>query len=118
MERLKTQRRQRRKTGLRARIRGTPLRPRLTVFRSHEHMYAQIVDDLAGRTLAAASTVEKGMAGGPGGNISAAKSVGKALAERATGAGISAVVFDRNGYRYHGRIKALADAAREAGLKF
>lgn len=113
---VKQVRRTRRKTGIRKRILGTPERPRLTVFRSNQHMYAQVIDDLDGRTLAAASTttvnVEKG------GDINAATQVGKALAEKATAAGIQQVTFDRNGFRYHGRVKALADAAREGGLTF
>jgi large subunit ribosomal protein L18 len=114
---LKTARRVRRKRSLRHRILGTPSRPRLTVFRSNKQIYAQVIDDLAGRTLASASSKEKG-AGGGGGNCTVAATVGKALGERAVKVGISAVVFDRNGYNYHGRIKALADAARESGLKF
>jgi large subunit ribosomal protein L18 len=115
---LKSTRRSRRRRGLRARIRGTPERPRLSVFRSHKHIYAQIIDDLSGRTLAAASTKEGGLSVRAGGNREAAVAVGKVLAQRATEAGIGAVVFDRGGYRYHGRVKSLADAAREAGLKF
>lgn len=95
-----------------------PGRPRLTVFRSSKHMYAQVIDDLSGRTLAAASTMEKDAKGGYGGNVAAAGEVGKRLAERAVAAGIGAVVFDRNGFKYHGRVKGLADGAREGGLKF
>jgi len=95
------------------------MRPRLSVFRSLKHIYAQVIDDLSGRTLASASSRDAEVPGSKaGGNVNAAKAIGKALAERATKAGVSAVVFDRNGYRYHGRIKALADAAREGGLKF
>jgi large subunit ribosomal protein L18 len=109
-------RRRRRKAGIRKRVFGGPQRPRLTVFRSNMHVYAQVIDDLTGRTLASASTVEKG-AKQAGGNKGAAVEVGKRVAERAREAGIEQVVFDRNGYRYHGRIKALADAAREGGLK-
>ena len=105
---------------IRRKIAGTAERPRLCVFRSLNHMYAQIVDDTEGKTLVAASTREKGVRGEAkgSGNISSAKLVGKAIAERARAKGIEAVVFDRGGYIYHGRVKALADAAREAGLKF
>lgn len=115
---ISIQRRMRRKKGLRRRISGTPGRPRLSVFRSLKHIYAQVIDDLAGRTVASASTRDAEVPGKSGGNVNAAKAVGKSLAERAIKAGVSQVVFDRNGYRYHGRIKALADAAREGGLKF
>ena len=95
-------------------------RPRLSVFRSGLHIYAQIIDDAAGNTLAAASTIEKDVQGGlkTTANIEAAKKVGKLLAERATAKGIKEVAFDRGGYKYHGRVKALADAAREGGLSF
>ncbi len=119
MERVKskTVRRLRRKAGVRKRVVGVPSRPRLTVFRSLKHIYAQVIDDLAGRTLVDASTSPKG-AGSAGGNCAAAAGVGKTLAERAKKAGITEVVFDRNGYAYHGRIKALAEAARKGGLKF
>ena len=92
-------------------------RPRLSVFRSNKHIYAQIIDDVAGKTLAAASSRAKDFSGGTG-NKAAAESVGKLIAERATAAGVDTVVFDRSGYLFHGRVKALADAAREAGLKF
>jgi len=115
---LKVQKRQRRKKGLRKRIFGVPARPRLTVFRSAKHIYAQVIDDLAGKTLACASTVEKQDKAERGGNKAAAEVVGKKIAERALGAGVNQVVFDRDGFRYHGRIKALADAARKGGLKF
>jgi large subunit ribosomal protein L18 len=101
-------------------VRGTAERPRLCVYRSLTHLYAQVIDDAAGRTLAAASSVDKEtrkqVKGG--GNVAAAKIVGKVVAERAKAKGIAQVVFDRGGYRYHGRVKALAEAAREAGLKF
>ena len=97
---------------------GEPQRPRLAVFRSLHHIYAQIIDDRAGRTLVAASTRDKDLKGAYGGNVAAAKKVGEALAARAKGAGVEQVVFDRGGHRYHGRVKALADAAREGGLKF
>jgi len=115
---LKKERRTRRTKGLRKRIFGMPDRPRLAVFRSARHTYAQVIDDLSGRTLASASTNEKSQKAANGGNVSAAKDVGTAIAERAKEAGVQAVVFDRGGFRYHGRVKALADAAREAGLKF
>lgn len=114
----KSVQRNRRKTGIRKRILGTPHRPRLTVFRSAAHIYVQIVDDLAGRTIVSASTVDKSNKMDKGGNVAAAQLIGKTIAERAKAAGIESVVFDRNGYRYHGRIKSLADAAREGGLKF
>jgi len=102
---------------LRKRLQGTPERPRLAVFRSIHHIYAQVIDDRAGRTLAAASSVEKA-AGASGGNVAAAKQIGQLIGERAKAKGITQVVFDRGGYLYHGRIKALADAARQAGLEF
>jgi len=101
-------------------VSGTPERPRLSVYRSLAHLYAQVIDDTTGRTLVSASSNDKEsrkQAKG-GGNVAAAKVVGKTVAERARQKGISQVVFDRGGYRYHGRVKALADAAREAGLKF
>jgi large subunit ribosomal protein L18 len=95
-------------------------RPRLSVFRSSKHIYAQVIDDEKGETVASASSMEKEMrtGGSTGANIDAAKAVGKLLAERAVKAGIKEVVFDRGGYLYHGRVKALADAARESGLSF
>jgi len=101
---------------IRKTLRGTGERPRLSVFRSLQHIYAQVIDDSQGRTLAAASSAEK--AGGGGGNLAGARQIGKLIAERALSRGITQVVFDRGGYQYHGRVKALADAAREAGLKF
>lgn len=113
---VKNIRRSRRKTGIRKRVLGTPERPRLTVYRSLNHMYAQVIDDLSGTTLAASSTLKA--AGPSGGNIEAATAVGKDVAEKAKAAGVTQVAFDRNGFRYHGRIKALADAARECGLQF
>ena len=105
---------------IRRRIVGTPERPRLCIFRSLKHIQAQIVEDRTGRTLAAASSVDKEVRKQVkgGGNIAAAKVVGKAIAERARAAGVEQVVFDRGGYQYHGRVQALAEAAREAGLKF
>lgn len=112
----KQHRRERRKTGQRKTIRGTPSRPRLSVYRSLQHIYAQLIDDLAGTTLVAASSV--GSKEATGGNITGARAVGKALAERARQAGVEQVVFDRNGFRYHGRVKAVAEGAREGGLKF
>jgi large subunit ribosomal protein L18 len=115
---LKSIRRTRRKQSIRRRVFGVPARPRLTVFRSARHIYAQLIDDLSGRTLAAASTLEKGHKLENGGNRDAAAEVGKLLADRAKEAGINAVVFDRNGYRFHGRVRALAEAAREGGLRF
>jgi large subunit ribosomal protein L18 len=98
-------------------VKGTDARPRLAVFRSLKHIYAQVIDDRAGRTLAAASSAEK-IASPNGGNIAGAKEIGSLIAKRAQEAGIKAVVFDRGGFLYHGRIKALAEAAREAGLEF
>ena len=102
---------------VRAKISGTAERPRLSVFRSESNIYAQIIDDVAGNTLVAASSVEKAFEG-YGGNIEAAKKVGAMIAERALQKGIEEVVFDRGGYVYHGRVAALAEGAREAGLKF
>jgi len=101
---------------IRRKVSGSAERPRLTIYRSLNHIYAQIIDDVEGRTIAAASTTEKDLRGATGGNIDAAVRVGRAIAERALSNGIEQVVFDRGGYRYHGRVKALADAAREAGL--
>jgi len=107
-------RRTRRKTGIRKRVFGTPERPRMTVYRSNKQIYVQVIDDVAGKTLASACSVTEDK----GSDVNAAKAVGSAIAEKAKAAGVEAVTFDRNGYRYHGRIKALADAAREGGLKF
>jgi len=101
---------------IRKKVRGTSERPRLAVFRSVNHIYAQVIDDDNGKTLAAASTTEKDLGVKSGGNVEAAQTVGKAVAERALSAGVSQVVFDRGGYVYHGRVKALIDATREAGL--
>ncbi len=110
----KTARRLRVKRGVRGKVSGTPKRPRLTVFRSNKNIYAQLIDDLAGETLAAASSLEEGLdAGSP---VEVGKAVGQKLAERAREAGIEQAVFDRNGYRYHGRVRALAEGAREGGL--
>ncbi|MBV9341000.1 MAG: 50S ribosomal protein L18 [Acidobacteria bacterium] len=104
---------------IRKKLMGTPERPRLNVYRSLKHIYAQVIDDLEGVTLVSASSAEGGkQSRAGGGNLAAAKAVGKTLAERAMAKGISKIVFDRGGYIYHGRVKALADAARESGLKF
>mgnify|MGYP000875854043 FL=1 len=107
--------RERRRLRARQRIRGTAEQPRLSVFRSTKHIYAQIIDDTTGRTLAAASSLSVKVAGG---NISGAQAVGKVIAEKAKAASITRVCFDRGGNLFHGRVKALADAAREAGLEF
>jgi large subunit ribosomal protein L18 len=104
-------------TRIRRGVRGTPERPRLAVYRSLAHIYAQVIDDRAGQTIASASSNDKGLTIA-GGNIAGAKEIGRLVAERAKEKGITKVVFDRGGYLYHGRIKALADAAREAGLEF
>ncbi len=101
---------------IRKKLSGTAERPRLAVFRSIKHIYAQVIDDRTGTTLVSASSAEKGS--GNGGNVAGAKAIGKLVAERAKEKGIGAVVFDRGGFLYHGRVKALADAAREAGLQF
>jgi large subunit ribosomal protein L18 len=105
---------------IRKKISGTPARPRLAVFRSQSHIYAQLIDDDAGRTLCAASSLDKDLKATSkrGANVASAKAVGQLIATRAKEKGVEAVVFDRGGFQYHGRIKALADAAREAGLKF
>ena len=101
---------------IRRKVRGTTARPRLAVYRSLNHIYAQLIDDEKAQTIASASTTEKGLGAKTGGNIEAAKKVGQAIAERALAVGVSSVVFDRGGYLYHGRVKALTDAARAAGL--
>src|SRR3712207_3750590 len=103
-------------TRIRRRVRGTAERPRLAIFRSLNHIYAQVIDDERAVTIASASTVEKDLRGATGGNVEAAQRVGRAIAERAIAAGVEQVVFDRGGFRFHGRVKALTDAAREAGL--
>src|SRR5579864_7479701 len=103
---------------IRHRVHGTGERPRLAVFRSLKHIYAQVIDDRKGHTVAAASSNEKKSGVANGGNLAGAKEVGKLIAERAKAGGVKKVVFDRGGYLYHGRIKALADAAREGGLEF
>jgi large subunit ribosomal protein L18 len=119
----KTDRRRRIQLRNRKRIRGTAERPRLAVFRSVSHIYVQVIDDLAGRTIASASSVEPGLKalfGGAarGGNVAGAKALGTAIADRLKEKGINRVVFDRSGFLYHGRVRALAEAAREAGLEF
>ena len=101
---------------IRRKVKGSGERPRLAVYRSLNHIYAQVVDDQLGKTIVSASTTEKDLRGSTGGNLDAARRIGKAIAERALEKGIESVVFDRGGYLYHGRIKALTDAAREAGL--
>ncbi len=116
MAKPKIERRTRIKMGVRKKVEGTADRPRLSVFRSNKVIYAQIIDDLKGHTIAAASSVELDKKGGVNLNIS--KSVGKKVAEKAIANGIQQIVFDRNGYLYHGNIKALAEGAREGGLKF
>ncbi len=117
---LKAKRLERRKWNVRSSVFGSPERPRLNVFRSDKHIYAQVIDDFAGKTLVSVSSLQKDVRGelNNGGNVAAAKKVGAAIAEKAKAAGILAVAFDRGGRAYHGRIKALADAARAAGLKF
>ena len=123
--RIKTRedRRARIKHRIRKRVRGSEERPRLTVFRSVAHIYVQVVNDADGKTIAAASTTEPALKGAldkaaKGGNVEGAKAIGKTIAERLLEKGVKRVVFDRNGFLYHGRIKAVADAAREAGLEF
>jgi large subunit ribosomal protein L18 len=108
--------RKRRHFRVRKKVRGTAARPRLSVFRSSKHIYAQLIDDVAGATLASASTSEKGLSGN-GATVEAAKAVGQRLGERAKAAGIASVVFDRGGFKYHGRVAAVADGARDAGLE-
>jgi large subunit ribosomal protein L18 len=110
--------RRKRHDRIRLNLAGTEVRPRLAVFRSLNHIYAQVIDDASGRTLAAASTVEKELKGSKTSKSEEAAVVGRLVAERAKAAGVERVVFDRAGFRYHGRIKSLADAARDAGLEF
>jgi len=112
--------RQKRQVRVRRKVRGSQERPRLCVFRSSKHIYAQIIEDISGTTLVSVSTVAKSVAGDvkSSGNVDAAKLVGKQIAEQALAKNITQVIFDRNGFLYHGRVKALADAAREAGLSF
>jgi len=116
-------RRDRIKYRIRKRVRGVAERPRLTVYRSVAHIYVQVIDDMTGRTIASASSVEPLVKGGfetkvKGGNVAGAQAIGKTIAERLLEKGVTHVVFDRNGFLYHGRVKAVADAAREAGLEF
>jgi large subunit ribosomal protein L18 len=116
-------RRERIKYRIRKRVQGTGTRPRLTVYRSVSHIYVQVVDDMNGRTIASASSVEPAVKGAlgkkaKGGNVAGAQAIGKTIAERLIEKGVKRVVFDRNGFLYHGRVKAVADAAREAGLEF
>jgi len=116
---VKANARLRRKRHIRKRVSGTSAKPRMTVFRSTKHIYVQLIDDVSGATLASASTLGSTKSDNSyGGNKAAAASVGKDIAEQAKSKGITTIVFDRNGYLYHGRIQALADAAREAGLQF
>ncbi|MCA9292760.1 MAG: 50S ribosomal protein L18 [Phycisphaerales bacterium] len=117
-QKAKTMRRKRRRVITRRRVQGTPARPRLAIYRSLNHIYAQVIDDLAGKTLCAASTRESKLGVTKTGGVEGASAVGAALAERAKSSGVTKVVFDRGGFRYHGRVKALADAARKAGLEF
>jgi large subunit ribosomal protein L18 len=117
MTNSKREARIRRHRRVRKKIRGTPERPRLAVFRSARHTYAQVIDDVHGRTLVTASTTEAGLRTASTGTIDAAKSVGKLVGERAKAAGISTVVFDRGGFKFHGRVAGLAEGAREAGLE-
>ena len=114
----KAELRRRRHGRVRKKVAGTAERPRLAVFRSNAHIAAQVIDDASGRTLASAATVEKDLRGSATGNTTAAATVGRLVAERARAAGVTRVVFDRGGFLYHGRVAALADAAREAGLEF
>jgi large subunit ribosomal protein L18 len=119
----KEDRRDRIKYRLRKRVRGRGERPRLTVFRSVAHIYVQVVDDMSGRTIASASSVEPALKGAfskgtGGGNVAGAQAIGRTIAQRLIDKGVKRVVFDRNGFLYHGRVKAVADAAREAGLEF
>jgi large subunit ribosomal protein L18 len=107
----------RRHRRVRKKIRGTPERPRLAVFRSARHIYAQVIDDTHGRTLVAASTAERDLREGSTANVEAARTVGKRIGERAKAAGIDSVVFDRGGFKYHGRVAGIAEGAREAGLQ-
>jgi large subunit ribosomal protein L18 len=110
--------RDRRHRRVRKKVRGTAQRPRLAVFRSNKHIYAQVIDDVAGRTLASASTMETSARSGSTGTVDAAKAVGERIGARAKDAGVSTVVFDRGGFKYHGRVAAVADGARSAGLEF
>lgn len=117
-QQMKNARRRRRRLRVRKAVTGTGQRPRLNVFRSLNHIYAQVIDDLSGTTVAAASSRDADLGLTSGGNAKAAEAVGKKIADRAKAAGINSVVFDRNGYLFHGRVKALAEAARKGGLEF
>ncbi len=117
MTNSKREARIRRHRRVRKKIRGTPERPRLSVFRSARHVYAQVIDDVHGQTLVTASTTESALRSGGGGTVDAAKAVGKLVGDRAKAAGISSVVFDRGGFKFHGRVAGLAAGAREAGLE-
>jgi len=117
MAATKSEQRVRRHRRVRKKVLGTATRPRLAVFRSNKHIYVQVIDDLNGRTIASASTMEADRRGGATATVDAAKQVGQAVAERVKAAGISAVVFDRGGFKYHGRVAAVADGARAAGLE-
>jgi large subunit ribosomal protein L18 len=116
MSLTKSEHRIRRHRRVRKKVEGTAERPRLAVFRSNKHIYAQAIDDFAGRTIASASTTETGLRGSPTATVDAAKQVGKLVGERVKAVGITSVVFDRGGFKYHGRVAAVADGAREAGL--
>jgi large subunit ribosomal protein L18 len=117
MSATKREARDRRHRRVRKKVRGTPERPRLSVFRSSRHIYAQVIDDVHGRTLAAASTAEGELRGGATATVDAAKAVGKLIGERTKAAGVDAVVFDRGGFKFHGRVAGVAAGARESGLK-
>jgi len=116
MSLTKSEHRDRRHRRVRKKVTGTAARPRLAVFRSSKHIYVQAIDDLAGRTIASASTMEAGLRGGSTATVDAAKKVGALVGERVRAAGVDTVVFDRGGFKYHGRVAAVADGAREAGL--
>lgn len=114
----RTKQRRRRQVRIRKKVAGTSERPRMAVYRSNKHISVQLIDDTAGHTLASASSLESSVCSGATGNVDAATSVGREIASRAKAAGVETVVFDRGGNRYHGRVAAVADAAREAGLEF
>jgi large subunit ribosomal protein L18 len=118
MSRTKAEARTRRHFRVRKKVRGTAARPRLAVFRSNRHVYAQVIDDVAGRTVASASTMEPDLRSGATGTVATAKTVGERVGERAKAAGVEAVVFDRGGFKFHGRVAAIAEGARSAGLEF
>ena len=118
MSHTKSQARKRRHLRVRKKIRGTAARPRLAVFRSNKHVYAQLIDDVDGRTLAAASSMEADLRSGATGTVAAAKTVGERLGERAKSAGVTEVVFDRGGFKFHGRVAAVAEGTRASGIKF